>query len=275
VNATEAEAVVQLAREKNLKVTVGHDDQFRHVARRMRKLVAAGYLGGPPIHMESHYCYDFGDSDGYAKALLGDKQHWVRRLPGGLLQNIISHGIARIAEFLTTDSPTVVVYGFVSPLLRGMSEKGIVDELRVIVDEAGETTAYFTFSAQMRPAVHQFRIFGRQNGLFLDQDNETLIKLPGRRHKSYLEQFVPPINFAGQYLGNLMCNARLFQRCDFHPKAGMKFLIESFYKAVTADTPPPIPYDEILRTTRIMDLVFAQIGNCPATSQAGQWPTAN
>ena len=39
---------------------------------------------------------------GYAGALLGDKQHWVRKLPGKLLHNIISHGIARIAEFLTT-----------------------------------------------------------------------------------------------------------------------------------------------------------------------------
>ena len=49
--------------------------------------------------MESYYCYDLTDP-GYARALLGDKQHWVRQLPGQLLHNIISHGIARIAEFL-------------------------------------------------------------------------------------------------------------------------------------------------------------------------------
>jgi len=36
--------------------------------------------------------------------LLSDKGHWVRRLPGKLLQNIISHGVARIAEFLTSQS---------------------------------------------------------------------------------------------------------------------------------------------------------------------------
>ena len=66
----------------------------------MRALVESGYLGGAPVHMESYYGYDLGEPS-YARALLGDQQHWVRRLPGKLLHNIISHGIARIAEFLT------------------------------------------------------------------------------------------------------------------------------------------------------------------------------
>src|SRR5207247_10284447 len=96
--------------EKGLKLTVGHDDQFSHVGRRMRTLVQSGYLVGVPVHMESYYCYDFGEP-GYARALLGDKQHWVRRLPGGLLHNVISHGIARIAEFLGSESPQVIAYG--------------------------------------------------------------------------------------------------------------------------------------------------------------------
>ena len=79
--------------------------------------------------MESSYCYDLSEP-GYAKALLGDRRHWVRGLPGGLLQNIISHGIARIAEFLSTESPHVIAHGFVSPLLRSIGEHDIVDELQ-------------------------------------------------------------------------------------------------------------------------------------------------
>src|SRR5262249_16785410 len=148
------------------KITVGHDDQFTHVARRMRSLVQDGYLGGAPVHLESYYCYELANS-GYSGALLSDKNHWVRRLPGKLLQNIISHGIARIAEFLVSDSPTVISHGFISPRLRSMGENEIVDELRVIVAD-GDQTAYFTFSSQMRPVLHQFRVFGTKNGLLLD-----------------------------------------------------------------------------------------------------------
>jgi predicted dehydrogenase len=259
LNTEEAEQIIGLAQENELKVTVGHDDQFRHVARRMRQLVRSGYLGGPPVHMESYYCYELGES-GYAKALLREKQHWVRRLPGQLLQNVISHGIARIAEYLTTDAPEVIAHGFVSPLLRRMGEEEIVDELRVIISEAQGTTAYFTFSSQMRPSLHQFRIYGPRNGLVLDQDNETLVKLRGNRYKSYLEQFIPPLVFARQYLGNVAKNGRTFLARDFHMKAGMKHLIEAFYLSIVTDSPLPIPYREILLTSRIMDAIFEQAG---------------
>jgi len=258
LNTKEAEELIGLAEQEALKITVGHDDQFRHAARRMRDLVRSGYLGGPPVHMESYYCYELAGSD-YAKALLGDKHHWVRRLPGGLLHNIISHGIARIAEFLTTDAPEVVAHGFVSPLLRGIGEAEVVDELRVIIAEAEGTTAYFTFSSQMRPSLHQFRIYGPKNGLLLDQDNETLIKLRGKRYPSYLEHFIPPLIFSKEYLGNLAGNVRLFLARDFHMKSGMKDLIESFYKSILCDTPLPIPYRQILLTSRIMDAIFEQI----------------
>ena len=32
--------------------------------------------------------------------LLGSRTHWVRQLPGQLFHNIISHGIAKLVEFL-------------------------------------------------------------------------------------------------------------------------------------------------------------------------------
>jgi len=259
LTGAEADALIRLAEEKELKITAGHDDQFRHAARRMRKLIAAGYLGGPVVHSESYYCYELSASSHYARALLSDKQHWVRQLPGGLLHNIISHGIARIAEFIQSDAPIVVVHGFTSPALRAAGEEQIIDELRVIIAEENGSTAYFTFSTQMRPSLHQFRVYGPKNGLVLDQDNETLIKLSGHHRKSYLEQLIPPLVFAREYLGNLLHNAKLFAKRDFHSKSGMKFLIESFYEAIRNDSAPPIPYREILLVARIMDSIFEKL----------------
>jgi hypothetical protein len=224
----------------------------------MRALVQSGYLGGIPVHMESYYCYELGDS-GYVRALLSDKQHWVRRLPGKLLHNIISHGIAKVAEFLTTESPKVMAHGFVSPLLARMGETEIIDELRVMISEEGRTTAYFTFSSQMRPSLHQLRVYGPKNGFILDQDQETLIKLRGERLKSYLEKFISPVSLAQQYLGNSVTNARSFLVRDFHMTAGMHYLIESFYRSIVRDAPVPLPYREILLTAKIMDDIFAQL----------------
>ena len=173
--------------------------------------------------MESYYCYDLSDP-GYAKALLSDKSHWIRKLPGKLLHNVISHGIARIAEFLPSDSPHVSAHGFVSPLLKSIGEDEIVDELRVTISDAGSTTAYFTFSSQMRPSLNSFRLYGPKNGLVLDQDRETLIKLRGDHYKSYADKFIPPMNLAAQQLGNVATNLRKFLGNDFHMKSGMKYL---------------------------------------------------
>jgi predicted dehydrogenase len=258
VNEREARELIALANERGLKLTAGHDNQFRRAAIQARELVRAGYLGGNPVHMESYFCYELGPG-GYAGVLLSDKQHWVRRLPGQLLHNIISHGIARIAEFLQTESPQVIAYGFVSPFLRSLGEREIVDELRVIISEECGTTAYFTFSSQMRPSLHQFRLYGPKNGLMVDQDQDILIKLPGLMRTSYLEQFVSPAATGWQYFGNTWSNVRTFLHRDFHPKAGMKHLIESFYHSILEDTPVPIPYREIILTTRIMDAIFTQL----------------
>ena len=264
--ADEAKALVDLAQAKGLKLTVGHDDQFSHVARRMRMLLQTGYLGGSPVHMESYFCYELGQA--YAKALFADRQHWVRRLPGKLLHNIISHGIARIAEFLDSDSPTVIAHSFVSPLLKKVGETEIEDELRVIIATESGMTAYFTFSSQMSPSLHQFSIYGPKNGLVLDQDHEILLKLRGTAFKSYLEKFLPPVLFARQHFSNLRFNVRKFLGRDFHAKAGMHGLIQAFYRSITEDAPVPIPYREILLTATIMDRIFEQIGS-NASSRRG------
>ena len=254
----EAVGLITTAEKHARKITAGHDDQFSPAARQMRGLVRSGYLGGNPVHMESYYCYDLGE-ERYARALLGDKDHWVRRLPGKLLHNNISHGISRIAEYLTDDDADVIAHGFISGFLKRINENEIIDELRVIINDRQRTTAYFTFSSQMRPTLRHFRIYGPKNALMMDHDQQTVITVRGSRYKSYLERFVPPVQYAKQYASNTVSNVRSFLKNDFHMKSGMKFLIESFYRSIADDAPLPIPYREIILTSRIMDGIFEQI----------------
>jgi len=258
INTDEAEILIEKARQTGRKLTVGHDAQFSEVSMRMRKLVRDGYIGDKPVHMESFWCYDLSDVT-YAKSLFDDKQHWSRKLPGGLLHNIISHGISKIAEFFTTDTSHVMAYGFVSPFLKKLGEENLIDEIRVIIHEETGTTAYFTFSSQMKPSLHQFYIYGSKNGLLMDEDQRFLIKLRGNRFKSYAEHFIPQVIYARQHLANLGHNARRFLAMDFHMDYGKKLLIESFYQSITSDAPIPIPYREILLTSKIMDAIFDQI----------------
>lgn len=257
VNSDEAERLIRLANQKGLKLTVGTDEQYSHVAIAMRKLIQGGYLGGPPVHMEAYYCYDLGD-ERYARAFLNNNTHWLRTLPGQLMHNIISHGIAKIAEYLKGDDIQVMTHGFTSSFLRNLGEERLIDELRAIIIDKDNTTAYFTFSTQMRPLLREFRVYGPKNGLIYNQSHHSLIKLPGINYKSYAEKFIPLNYFARQYRKNMVANAKLFIKNDFHMKAGLKHLIELFYISISTNSPPPISYNDILLTTKIMDSIFSQ-----------------
>jgi predicted dehydrogenase len=264
VDAREAEDLIALAETIGVRLTVGHDAQFSHAARRMRELVRQGYLGESIQHMESHYGYDLGDA-AYAAAFLGQEGHWVRRLPGGLLQNVISHGIARIAEFLQGKTSQVVAQAFTSPMLADVGCDDVLDELRVMIVDEAKTTAYFTFSSRNRPLVQQFRLFGSRNGLLLDEQQQTVIRMRGTPLKSYAEPFIGPVGLAQQYLANVGGNVRRFLRNDFHMESGKRELMRAFYRSIVDATPVPIPYGEILMTAKLMDAVFEQV--VPAASR--------
>ena len=242
VDVREAEELVALATRKDLKLTVGHNAQFTPVMTRMRELVNGGYLGGRPVHMESIFCYETGSDEGYAKAFLGDSGHWVRRLPGSLLQNIISHGIGKIVEFLSGDKPLVIAHGFTSKTLRRLGQDEIIDEVRVIIRDEEDTTAYFTFSTQIQPPLHQFRVCGPRGSLIVDDDNQVLTHLKANQYKSYVPYFLGPAQIGCQYFRNLGRNAWEFLKKDFHlpPDTGLARLMNQFYSAISTGSPLPL-----------------------------------
>jgi predicted dehydrogenase len=268
MNADETCSLLECATSRNLKLSVDHNLQFTEPARRLRELVASGALGGSPVHLESYFTYDLSDS-GYARAFLNDSGHWVRALPGGLLQNVISHGIARVAEHIKSDHPTVIAHGFTSPLLRSLGERTLRDELRVLIHD-DSTTGYFTFSSQMRPQVSEFRVFGPKHGLLIDDAHHVVVRLNGTRQKSYLDMVGPALGLSSQYLGNAARNFRGFLTGSLNMNNGMKELISRFYNSIVSDAPLPIPFREILLTSRIMDAVFEQILEQRADAHPGR-----
>lgn len=254
----QAEILVALAREKNLRLTVGHNLQFSPEALRLRQLVQSGFLGGPPVHLESIQCFSH-DEPTYGKAVLGDPSHWVRRLPGSLLQNLISHGVAKLAEFLSGDSPQVSALCFSSPFLVRRGQTDLVDEVRATIrDEAG-TTAFFLFTTQFGAGSQELRLYGPAANLILDNTCRTLLPIRPSRLKSYLRYFFGPSALAREYARNSLQNMRQFARHEFHMDYGMRKLMELFYRAILENAPDPIPPSEILRTSRIMDAIFAQM----------------
>jgi predicted dehydrogenase len=258
VTADEAQTLVDIAEQTGAKLTAGHDNQFSPVAVEMRKLVQSGFLGGEPVHVESLFPYDMSD-ERYARALLANRTHWVRKLPGKLAHNVISHGIAKIAEFLVDEDPGVTAIGFRSPILERVGEREIFDELRVLIRDSTNRTAYFTFSSQISPGLHQMRLHGPKRSLLVDYTHQILVPIEKRAYKSYLNQFIPPFLYGKAVIKNGLRNIGRFLKNDFHQDSGRRYLVGQFYASIREGAPLPIPYAEIIRTARIMDEIFAQV----------------
>lgn len=262
VTADETEELLRISERTGLKLTAGHDNQFSPAAVDMRQMVAEGFLGGNPVHIESHFPYDIGD-ERYARALLANRTHWVRKLPGKLAHNVISHGVAKIAEFMESDSPDVVAIGFPSGTLRKVGEDEIIDELRVMIRDSNDTTAYFTFSSQISPGLHQMRLHGPKRSLFVDYTHQVVIPIEKRGYKSYLNQFLPPLHYGRKLMLGGFRNIKRFMMNDFHQDSGRRTLVRRFYASIQDGSPLPLSYKEILCTARIMDSIFAQVFGGP------------
>ena len=258
VTAEEADSLIQLAESRELKITAGHNYQFTLEMLEMRRLVNQGYLGGRPIHLESYYPYDL-DNVSYVRPILGNRQHWVRQLPGQLFHNVISHGIARLAEFLDDDLSEIIARAQQSVRLQILQGEEVLDELRVLIQDRKGTTAFFCFSTQIKPGLSQFRVCGPRNSILVDQTSGSIIRYKKRNYKSYLTFFLPPTLSAAEHLRNAARNLSFFAGRKLYQDSGMAELVRRFYESVRAKTPPPIPYREILLTARIMDEIFAQI----------------
>jgi len=259
VSAGEAESLIQLAQSCGLSVTVGHNYLFTHEMVQMRHLVKEGFLGGRPIHLESYWSYDLGDTN-YVRPMLGSRDHWVRQLPGQLFHNIISHGIAKLAEFLDDELTEIVATAHQSEQFGNLGRHEILDELRVLIRDKNGMTAFYCFSTQVK-GLNLLRVFGPAGSLTADIITGSLVRNNTASYKSYLTYFVPPVKNAREHLKNARVNVTNFLRRRLYQDFGMKELIERFYNSIRSAGSPPIPYREIVLTARIMDEVFVQIYN--------------
>jgi predicted dehydrogenase len=257
ITAAETAALIRFAETRGLKMTAGHNYQFTLEMLEMRRLLKQGFLGGKPVHLESYWSYDLGDLS-YVGPVLGNRSHWVRQLPGQLFHNIISHGIAKFAEFLDDELIELVATAHQSAQLQLLGAGEVLDELRVLIRDGKGTTAFFCFSTQIK-GINQLRLYGPGGSMVADIIAGSIVRKSSRSYKSYLTYFIPSLKQAGEHLRNSGVNLINFIRRRLYQDFGMKELIERFYQSVRAQAPIPISYREIILTARIMDEIFGQI----------------
>lgn len=248
---SDTEAIFAAVIGAERKLSVNYWPKFEAPALELRRLYESGTLG-EIVHIESSYGYNLeGD---FGMAFRRDPEHWVNKLPGKLFQNVLDHVLNRITPFLQDENPEINAVAFSGDPNAGT----MLDELRVIIRGA-KLSAYATFSAHARPVGQTLRVYGTKNTVNVDFVARTVVLERKQAIPSVLGRLFPAFQTAGDYLGQGFRNANRFRHARFHFFDGMRTLLTAFYNSIEQNTPPPIPYEEILRVSALMDRIFEEV----------------
>lgn len=247
LDAREADDVFAAAEANDRLVCVGHDQLFDPAWEEVRRVHQRGDLGRV-VHVDSVQGY-YADGP-YGKAFLEEPGHWIRRLPGGLFHNVMSHALYRVTEFLPDEQPRVSAFWF--------GEKGanrLPTELRVLL-QGDEVTATLLFTSAARPVQRTARVLGSRGSIEVDLEARVVRRLRAPTLPGPFGKMDVPLRQAAETARSLARNAWRFLRRDLHYFAGMNRLMTRFYDAVATGGPPPVAYAEVRRVTALMDAIF-------------------
>lgn len=259
----EVEQIVESVRSAGKKLAVNYWPQFEIQALDLRQLVASGALG-EPVHVESYMGYNLAGD--FGTAIKQDPNHWVRRMPGQLFQNILDHAINRIVPFIEDDDPAVDAFAY-----QGSADGiGVLDELRALIRGA-RTSAYVTFSAHSRPVGNTLRVYGTRSTAQIDYNARTLVLERTQPFPSAVGRLFTPFQVSRDYLRQGFNNVGRFRRARFHFFDGMRTLLTEFYRSIETGSPSPTTDREILRVSALMHRIFDQVypGNREPVSSSG------
>jgi predicted dehydrogenase len=245
--------IVETVRGAGKKLAVNYWPQFESQAFELRDLVARGVLGDP-VHIESYVGYDLAGD--FGTAIKQDPNHWVRRMPGQLFQNMLDHVINKIVPFLDTDTPQIEAFAFNRS--GHHSEADLLDELRVVI-RGKQVTAYATFCAHARPVANTLRVYGTRNTAHVDYNARTCVLERKQPFPSAVGRLIPPFQMSRQYFKQGLKNLGRFRRAQFHFFDGMRTLLTDFYRSIETGGPSPTSDREILTVSGITQCIFEQV----------------
>ena len=250
--ASSAAEVAELYAEANTRRRLVCPDflQLFHPAMlRVIKLVKSGVLG-KVVHCVCNY--GFAGDDPALREAVG--LHWVYRLPGGPLQNHLSHPLYLVLWWLGTPLRTLVL-----PKAFGTLPRGMPDHLEITL-EGQHSTGHITLTMVDRPSDYYLTLHCERGIVTVNFRTMTVVierhgVLPGS-----VERLTSAIRQAGQLSKQFVTNTVAMARGALIPYQGLGNLIRQFYDDIATHSGPPVPQELAIAVSKTEDAVLAQIG---------------
>jgi predicted dehydrogenase len=239
----EADAMVEVARRKEVKLCVNHNQLFEPVMVKAFKLLQEDAIGDV-ISVESHYSLTF---------IPDLARPWVETLPGGIFQNLAPHPLYLILEFIGDP-----VEMHCSTLNTGSLGVDTPDELRIVM-RGERAMGYVALSIGTRPNDNCLRISGTRATLHVDFASRTIRLERLRSLPKAIARGLMNLELAGQLSAGTLSNAAKLLSGRLKPYQGHGNLINAFYQSIEKQSPLPVSMEAARRVVEVYDRVRTEV----------------
>lgn len=217
------------AEERKLLLCENYTYRFAPAVLRAIESARAGALGDV-VGVDVSYGGVMGSGGAYGDR---DVVHFAHALPGGALQNFVSHPLSVALAFVGPVESVAVWRRRLDPAAIGD------DELRALLG-GRRSWATVTVSANARPSHFTLRVQGTAGGLEVDVLGEVFRRFDDRSPlTAATRRGLTELGAAAAWTGRTLTGRR-------DPWfAGLRVLLERFYRAVAREGPPPLAMEEM------------------------------
>lgn len=241
-NVSDCDEMIMASKKYGSKLSVVHNQLFYLPFMKALELVDLGAIGkltGMKVSSFTH-----------REEYMPLKDHWIHRLPGGVLGETGPHVVYMSLAFLKNVKD-------VNVFTRKSLEYPWVlyDDYRIELVGENITSSIIVSHANDFTA-SEVELFGTEASIKLDLQSMLLIKYR-RKNLTPISVAATSLNTAGQITKGVLNN--FFRMMINRPILGHDILIEKFIKSIINDQPVPVTPEEGRETIRVMELLVEKI----------------
>ena len=248
LNMADAEKMIEAARRNDVHLCANHNMIFDEVVQKSMKLAASGAIGDL-VSVEACLLYDVRRNPAVLEEG-AEHWHWVYRLNGGLLQDLMPHMAALVFEFLPELEEVQSI-----ALNRVILPKGWQDETRVLM-RSKSLIGYINISLNEKPDMISLTLKGTRGIIQANLFNGILTLQRKSGLPRAIDRGLSGFQLGLQNLRGALVNIYKFATGRIDKSGGIDQVISRFYASILNGLETPISLDKSLRVVDLMTRIW-------------------
>lgn len=250
LRACETEDLYRRAAAKGTLICPDFIQLFLPVFLRALSIIDSGQLGRV-VHVGTHWSLDLNMPELRESVGL----HWSYQLPGGVLQNYLTH-LLYLALFWVGEPKHVAV----SSKSHGTLPQGLTDHLDIILEGESCTGQVLLSLAIKSQPYYYVQVFCERGVVLVNFDTSTLLVTRQSMLPRTVDRATSNFRQSYQLSVQALKNILDFMRGKLVPYQGLQILIPQFYASIKAMSEPPISKELAMAVVKTEEAVFARAG---------------